>query len=186
MPQPNDPALTGVARILSRWQRSERALAVLALSLILMLILGDVLMRELVAPLADAFGIQGVPSGVYAAQQRSLYLLVVVAFLGIGLSVATAGQIVPTVAFGWVPKRLEPLIERLSHLVSAAIMFAVCWYGWLFVRDSMEYPTLLSGLNWPAWVVQSVIPLGFLSAGLRYLAFAIWPATAPARPEVQE
>lgn len=175
-----------VLGVLSIWHKAEKALAVAALTLILVLIFTDVFLREAVAPLANALGIEGLPSGLYGAQKKSVYLLVVAAFLGIGVSVATAGQIVPSVAFNWIPRRIEPLIDRLSHLLSAAVLFAVTWYGYLFILDSMAYPTMVAGLNWPSWIIQIMIPIGFLSAALRYLIFAIWPDTAPERPQVQE
>lgn len=180
------PAPQGVSHLLSLWSKLENIVVVIAFTLMIVLMFGDVLMRELVAPLAQALGIDGVPSGLRAAQPRALYLLIVAAFISIGVSVASAAQIVPTLAFNWIPKRLEPLVDRLSYLLSAVIAFIAAWYGWLFVRDSMDYPTTLSGLDWPTWAIQIVIPIGFLSAGGRYLIYAIWPASAPARPEVQE
>lgn len=176
----------GVRRLLEIWSRIENIVVIIAFTAIVVLLFGDVLMREVIAPLAGWMGIDGVPSGLRSAQQRSLYLLIVAAFVGIGISVAGAGQIVPTIAFKWVPQRLSPLVDRLSYLLSAAIMLIGGWYGWLFVSDSMAYPTTLSGLDWPSWTVQLIIPLGFVSAGLRYVIYAIWPALAPERPEVQE
>jgi hypothetical protein len=36
-------------------------------------------------------------------------------------------------------------------------------------------------LNWPVWPFQLAIPLGFLSAAVRYFFFALWPACGPCR-----
>jgi hypothetical protein len=38
----------------------------------------------------------------------------------------------------------------------------------------------------PIWPIQLAIPLGFLSAAMRYFFFAIWPALRPLPPEFQE
>jgi hypothetical protein len=40
--------------------------------------------------------------------------------------------------------------------------------------------------NIPIWPIQLAIPLGFLSAGLRYFIFALWPGVRPVPPEFQE
>ena len=40
--------------------------------------------------------------------------------------------------------------------------------------------------NMPVWPIQLAIPLGFLSAAVRYFFFAAWPALRPLPPEFQE
>lgn len=179
-------APTAIIGLLNWWHQIEKIVAVIAFSLIAILIFGDVLGRELIGPLGQFMDWDVGTSGIYGAQKKALYLLVIGAFLGIGVSVATAGQIVPTVAFHWLPSTWEPMIDRLSYLLSAAILALIVFYGLQFVTVSKEVGTLVASLNWPAWQIQAVIPMGFASAGLRYLIFAIWPATAPQRPEFQE
>lgn len=179
-------APAAIIELLNWWHQIEKIVAVVAFSLIAILIFGDVLGRELIGPLGQFLNLDVGTSGIYGAQKKALYLLVVGAFLGIGVSVATAGQIVPTVAFHWLPASWEPMVDRLSYLLSAVILALIVYYGFLFVSLSKEVGTLVASLNWPAWQIQAVIPIGFASAGLRYLVFAIWPATAPQRPEFQE
>jgi len=41
-------------------------------------------------------------------------------------------------------------------------------------------------LDWLVWPLQSAIPIGFLSAALRYFVYAAWPAIRPRPPEFQE
>jgi hypothetical protein len=40
--------------------------------------------------------------------------------------------------------------------------------------------------NLPVWPFQLAIPLGFLSASVRYFLYAAWPALRPLPPEFQE
>lgn len=179
-------APAAVTGLLHWWHRIEKSLAVAAFTLIAVLILSDVLAREVLAPLSRMLGLDIGAGGIFGAQKKALYLLVAGAFLGIGVSVATAGQIVPTVAFRWLPSAWEPAVDRLSYLASALLLGVVTFYGIQFVAVSKEIGTLVAGLNWQAWKIQAVIPAGFASAGLRYLVFALWPAAAPDRPEFQE
>ena len=51
---------------------------------------------------------------------------------------------------------------------------------------SKQSGVLAAVINVSAWSIQTVIPLGFASAALRYFAFAAWPALRPQPPEYQE
>lgn len=175
-----------VTHILHYWHLLERWIAVIAFSLIGALIFADVAGREFVGPVGRFLGFDLGSTGVYGASKMSLFLLVIGAFSGLGVSVAAGAQIVPRVAFNWVPKSWNAPVDRIANLLSAIVFFAVANYGTVFVLSSREIGTVMPGLDWPVWIIQSAIPIGFASAGIRYLIFAIWPGTAPVREEMPE
>jgi hypothetical protein len=41
-------------------------------------------------------------------------------------------------------------------------------------------------INISAWPIQMAIPVGFISAALRYFVFAAWPSVRPVPPAFQE
>ncbi|MGI9343841.1 MAG: TRAP transporter small permease [Gammaproteobacteria bacterium] len=56
------------------------------------------------------------------------------------------------------------------HVFTASVSFMLAWYSWQFVAESREFEDrLLNDL--PAWWFQSILPVGFLLIGYRYL---IW------------
>ena len=175
-----------VTRFLHVWHMLERWIAVIAFSLIGFLIFADVAGRELVGPVGRALGLEIGATGIYGAGKMALFLLVIAAFAGLGVSVATGAQIVPRIAFKWIPDSWAPAVDRLGSLVSAFVLFATAYYGAIFVISSRDIGTVMPGLDWPVWIIQTAIPVGFASAGLRYLAFAIWPQSAPVREEMHE
>ena len=175
-----------VSRLLSGWHLLERVIAVAAFSLIGILIFADVAGRELVGPVGNALGFEMGSTGIYGARKISLFLLVVGAFAGLGVSVATGTQIVPRIAFKWVPTRWGPGVDRLANLLSGLVFVAISYYGWVFVLSSRAVGTVMPGLDWPVWILQSAIPLGFASAAVRYFIFTIWPGSAPVREEIPE
>ncbi|MEZ5676290.1 TRAP-type C4-dicarboxylate transport system, small permease component [Thalassovita litoralis] len=177
---------TGITRVLDIWHLMERWIAVIAFSLIGLLIFADVAGREVIGPVGRALGFQMGASGVYGAGKMALFLLVIAAFAGLGVSVATGAQIVPRVAFKWIPESWAPAVDRLGNLVSASVFFATAYYGTVFVISSRSIGTVMPGLDWPVWIIQTAIPIGFASSGLRYLAYAIWPDSAPIREEMPE
>ncbi len=186
-PNPSQPpAPAAVVTTLTIWFQIERAIAVLAFSFIGALVFADVALREFFGPVGVWLGFDTGAAGVYGAGKISLYLLVLGVFSGLGLSAATGTQIVPRVAFGWVPGSWVPAVERLSYLFSGVFLFAVAYYGVVFVLASRDIGTVTPGLEWPAWIIQSAIPLGFASTACRYFAFSIWPGAAPALEEFQE
>ncbi len=175
-----------VSRLLSGWHALEKWIAVIAFTLIGALLFADVAGREFIGPVGTALGFDMGATGVYGARKLSLFLLVIGAFAGLGVSVASGTQIVPRIAFRWIPAHWSVPVDRLANLLSGLVFFAVAYYGAVFVSASREIGTVMPGLDWPVWIIQTAIPVGFLSAGLRYVIFAIWPATAPVREETPE
>ncbi|MCA0869865.1 TRAP transporter small permease [Seohaeicola saemankumensis] len=182
----DQPVPVLVSTLLKAWHLLERWIAVIAFSLIGALIFADVAGREFVGPVGTLLGFDMGSTGVYGARKISLFLLVIGAFAGLGVSVATGTQIVPRIAFNWVPASWAPHVDRLANLLSGLVFVAVTYYGWVFVSASREIGTVMPGLDTPVWVFQAAIPIGFLSAAVRYFIFALWPASAPEREETPE
>lgn len=179
-------APAAAATVLSVWHRLECWIAVVAFAFIAIVLLIDVVGRELIAPLLRLMHFEVGALGVQGSQKLSVYALVVGSYAGVGIATATGSHLVPRVAFGWIPESFGPAMNRISDAVAFVFLTGVAWVGWLFVRSSMDAGLLVPILNWKVWPIQLVIPLGFLSAAGRYLVYAIWPALRPLPPEFQE
>ncbi len=175
-----------VARlIVDGWHRVECLIAVGAFGFIALVLILDVAGRELLAPLYRYFGIKGA-AGVFAAQKMSVYALVIGSFAGIGIATATASHLLPRVGFTWVPIAWWPAMDRLADTVTGFFMVGVAYYGWVYVQSSMAAGLRAQAFDIPIWPIQAAIPLGFLSAAIRYFFFALWPALRPEAPAFQE
>jgi TRAP-type C4-dicarboxylate transport system permease small subunit len=172
-------------RLVDGWHRAECVIAVAAFGLIATLLVLDVAGRELLGPIYKALDIKRA-AGVYGAQKLSVYALVLASFCGVGIATATASHLQPRVAYGWIPESWGPAVNRLADVLTGAFMLGVAWYGWVFVQSTMQTGLRAQAFNMPVWPFQLAIPLGFLSAGLRYFLFAAWPALRPVPPEFQE
>ncbi len=158
---------------------------VAAYGLIATLLVLDVMGRELLGPIFKALDIKGA-TGLYGAQKASVYALVLASFCGIGIATATGSHLIPRVGFGWVPKAWGPHMDRLADLLTGLFMVGVAYYGYVFVASSMSTGLRAQAFNLPVWPFQIAIPLGFLSASVRYFFFAAYPALRPQPPEFQE
>lgn len=183
---PLAPAPAGIVRLLAGWHWLECSVAVVAYILIMLLLMSDVVGREVVGPVLRLVGVDVGATGVYGSQKIALYAMVVGAFLGLGVATATGTHLLPRVGFGWLPKAWAPQIDRVADVLTGVLLCVTAWYGYVFVKSSMEAGLTVSVLEWPAWMIQSVIPAGLLSAALRYFIFAAWPACRPTPPEFQE
>ncbi|BCN38500.1 hypothetical protein ALDI51_18190 [Alicycliphilus denitrificans] len=180
------PAPLAVTRLLAGWHWLEKAVAMAAYVLISFMLVSDVMGREFAGPLLRLLGFDVGATGIYGSQKIALYAMIVGSFLGLGIATATGAHLLPRIAFGWVPASWGPKVDRLADAVTGTILCTVAWYAWVFVESSREAGTVMATFEAPVWPIQAVIPLGFLSAALRYFIFALWPATRPRPPEFQE
>jgi TRAP-type C4-dicarboxylate transport system permease small subunit len=185
MTAPIAPAPAGARRFIDTWHRVECLLAVAAFGFIAVVLILDVAGRELLNPVYRALDLKGSP-GVFAAQKMSVYALVIGSFCGIGVATATGSHLLPRIGFGWVPKKFGPTMDRIADLVTGLFFVGVAWYGWVYVASSMHAGLRMQAFDMPIWPIQLAIPLGFLSASIRYFFFAAWPALRPLPPEFQE
>ncbi len=179
------PPPAAARRFLQLWHRLECLVAISAFGFIAAVLIADVAGRELLGPIFKALDIKAA-AGVYAAQKISVYALVIGSFAGVGIATATASHLLPRIGFGWVPDAWGPAMNRLADLITGLFFVGVAWYGLVYVQSSMQAGLRAQAFNIPIWPIQLAIPLGFLSAAMRYFFFAAWPALRPLPPEFQE
>ncbi|MEZ5727295.1 MAG: TRAP transporter small permease [Burkholderiaceae bacterium] len=176
----------GPRELARTWHRVECWVAILAFGLIALLLMLDVLGREVIGPMLHAMGFKVGAIGVPGAQRISVYALVVGSFCGVGIATATSSHLVPRVAFSWVPARWGPVLDRIADAFTGIFVLGVAWYGLEFVMASKSTGMRAPVLEWEVWPFQLAIPAGFVSAAVRYLLFAAWPGLKPPPPEFQE
>ena len=180
------PAAPRAQAIAERWHQLECWVAVAAFAFIAVILLLDVLGRELLGPLIRLLGFPATATGIFASQKLSIFALVIGSFAGIGIATATASHLVPRVGFGWVPARWDAWFNRLADVITGVFLVGVAYYAFVFVESSMSTDLRAPVLDWSVWPIQLAIPIGFLSAAGRYFMYAAWPSIRPQPPEFQE
>jgi TRAP-type C4-dicarboxylate transport system permease small subunit len=175
-----------VRRLLEAFHRTECAIAVGALSFIALLLIVDVAGREFLYPLLAQLGIDIGPTGIYGAQKIAVFALVLATYAGIGVATASAAHLVPGIAFRAVPARWSARMDRIADGLSGVLLLGAAWYGAQFVGGSFTTGLRAPMLQWFVWPFQLAIPLGFASAALRYLCYALWPELRPVRKQPSE
>jgi len=66
-----------------------------------------------------------------------------------------------------LPARLMRPVRVIVHLFTSMVAGLLAWYSWVFVNDSREFGDLFLS-NWPAWIFQLILPIGFALIAYRY------------------
>ena len=109
-----------------------------------------------------------------------VFFLIMGAFTGVGVATWMGAQLVPKLGFRAVPVHWDATMNRVADGVSFVLLSGITWVASRFVLESMGSGQMASGgLHVPVWQIQLAIPVGFGSAAIRYLAFALWPGVRP-------
>jgi len=150
--------------ILTALQKVEAAIVLIAYFIIAMLLLADVLLREL-------FG-----TSISGAQRVSVFFMIISGFVGLGLATDRGSHLRPRFADGLIPRSHTKLAERVGTFIMTAVFFYFSWLGITFVQATYEFGEKARTINVPLWMIQMVVPYAFFSVGLRYLFYTIWPS----------
>jgi TRAP-type C4-dicarboxylate transport system permease small subunit len=181
------PAPRSVTRLLDAWHQAECWLAVAAFTFVAAMVAYDVIARQFLGPLLIAAGVDPTALTIRGSQKMAVYAMIVGAFCGIGIATAVGAQMVPKVAFGLVPARWSMHVDRIADALTCGVLLCASYFAIQFVLSSKASGMLSSGgVEIEAWIIQLIVPLGLLSAALRYAVFAIWPAARPTSAEFVE
>ncbi|MGB1215695.1 MAG: TRAP transporter small permease [Pikeienuella sp.] len=145
----------------------EVTIAITAYVIIAGLLLADVIMRETGG------------GSIWGAQRISVYLMIVIGFLGLGLAAAKGRHLRPQFLDGVFPERLSDAADRVGAALMVLIFGGFGVVAIQFVAEAIEYSELARIIRIPMWYIQLVVPYAFFSTALRYLIFAIDPSSRP-------
>ena len=141
---------------LDHWLASlERALVVLLLSGLLGLGLLQVIERNVLA------------SGIFWADELLQHIVLWLGFLGASLATREHRHLSIDVLSHFLPPRWQLWLELLVNTVALGLCMLLVQAAWGLVRSEYTAGTMLT-FGIPAWLAQSIIPLGFGAITLRF------------------
>ncbi len=144
--------------------RAEDGLLVLVLGAMIFLALLQILLRNLFD-----FGLLWI--------EPLLRILVLwVAMLGAMVATREQNHISIDVVSRYLPSNWARVISALTCLVSGVLCLGIAWTAIEFIRYEYEDGTL-AFWRVPAWICQSILPVGFTVMGLRFLWSALGRAS---------
>ncbi|HPD92442.1 MAG: TRAP transporter small permease [Rhodobacter sp.] len=162
-----------INRLLGWVTRAEIAVIVLSFVAMTALLLADIVGREIVR------------QGLFGASSYALYFLILSAMLSFDVAVAKGVHLRPTAFDGLVPQAWAPTMERLGHVLSAAIAVLVVWGAWVFIAETRFFHETNATIRLPLWPMQTPLVIGFGLSGLRHCLYALYPGLAPQKPAAE-
>ena len=145
----------------------EVTIAISAYVIIAGLLLTDIVMRE-----------TGNGS-LWGAQRISVYLMIVIGFLGLGLAAARGRHLRPRFLDGVLPEQFSQTADRVGSMLMALIFGGFGIVAIQFVAEAITYNEIARIIRIPMWYIQLVVPYAFFSTALRYVIFAVDPDVRP-------
>ncbi len=139
-----------------RWARAvENGLLVLLLALLILLASSQIVLRNVFS--------SSLPWGDEAVRLLVLWL----ALFGAIAASRDGRQIRIDVLSRVIPERLVWIPDSIATAFTSVVCGIFAWHAWRFVQDSRAFGDQILG-DWPAWVLQLILPIGFGVMAYRY------------------
>jgi C4-dicarboxylate transporter DctQ subunit len=132
-----------------------------------------------IALLADVVGREVFSRGIFGALAFAVFFMVYATFSGLPLATNNGSHLRPRILDKLIPKVLEPVVKRISNIISAVILGYLAFVSIGFIKESILYEDRSIELDWLVWPVQVAIPMGLGIAALMYLLYCIFPDLEP-------
>ena len=153
-------------RLIKVLRLSESIVAAVAYAAVAILLMSDVIGREL-------FG-----QALLGTQQVAVYAAIIAGFLGLTLATSDNAHLRPEF-MDFAFRKWDGTVERVGDAISFVFFLGAAYVAWTFVAISMDAGDRAPVLYFVVWPLQLVIPYAFISAGLKHLAFALRPDLKP-------
>ena len=155
------------AKILDVLRRFESFVAATAYLVTALLLMGDILGRELLG------------EGIYGAQKMAVYAAIVAGFIGLSLATDAGIHLRPAFLDTVFPDEYDRAVWRVADLVSCAIYLTLGVIAVQFVIGTYEASDRAAVLYWLLWPIQCVIPYALFTTATRHGIYAAYPALRP-------
>lgn len=112
-------------------------------------------------------------SSIFFTEELNRILIILITFAGISYAARMGRHIRMSAIYDAMPPRLRKATMVGIALVTAAFMFALCWYAIGFIETQASRGRVLPALQIPVWWTIVWVPVGFFMTGVQYLLTAI-------------
>lgn len=116
---------------------------------------------------------------LYFAEELNQFLIIIVTFAGIGFAARHGRHIRMSAIYDELSQGLRKTLMIVIALVTAAAMFILAWYSYLYVVSVYETGRISPVTRVPIFLTLVWLPLGFVITGIQYVLTAIANLTRP-------
>jgi TRAP-type C4-dicarboxylate transport system permease small subunit len=142
-------------------------------------ILGVGVLLMATVSVGNIFGRFFLGESLFFAEELNQFLIILITFIGIGYAARQGRHIRMSALFDALPDAGRKALMVVIALVTAAAMFVLAWYSYVYVVSVYETGRISASLRIPFFITQVWVPFGFVVTGIQYLMTAIVNLTQP-------
>lgn len=110
---------------------------------------------------------------IFFATELNQFLIVLITFIGVGYAVRHGRHIRMSAIYDALPDGLRKVLMVAICLVTAAAMFVLAWYAYLYVASVADTGRIAPSLRIPVYLTLLWVPVGFVITGIQYILTAV-------------
>ena len=143
------------------------------------LILGLGVLLMATVSIANIFGRFFLGESLFFAEELNQFLIILITFIGIGYAARQGRHIRMSAIYDALPDAARKVLMVVIALVTAAAMFVLAWYSFLYVVSVYDTGRISASLRIPFYITQVWVPFGFVITGIQYVMTAVVNLTQP-------
>lgn len=112
-------------------------------------------------------------NSIFFSEELNRILIILITFAGISYAARHGRHIRMSAIYDALPPKLRKLLMIIISLVTAALMFALCYYAINYIGTQATRGRVLPSLQIPVWIILVWVPVGLFMTGAQYLLTAI-------------
>ena len=143
------------------------------------LILGVGVLLMAAVSIGNIFGRFFLGESLFFAEELNQFLIILITFIGIGYAARQGRHIRMSAIYDALPDAARKVLMVVIALVTAAAMFVLAWYSYVYVVSVYDTGRISASLRIPFYITQVWVPFGFVITGIQYVMTAIVNLTQP-------
>lgn len=122
---------------------------------------------------ANVIGRFGFGHSFFFTEELNRAIIVLITFAGIGYAARHGRHIRMSAIYDALPFMGRKVLMIVISIITAAAMFALCYFSLVYISDVAKSGRVLSSLQIEVWWIYVWVPLGFFVTGTQYALTAI-------------
>ncbi len=117
---------------------------------------------------ANAMGRYFFNKSIFFAEELNQFLIVAVTFIGFAYAVRKGRNIRMTAVYDYLSYKAKKVINTFIAITTSLLMFFLAYEAYFYVMNLQSLNRLSPALQFPVYIIYSIVPVGFLIAGIQF------------------
>tara|TARA_R110001583_G_scaffold69883_3_gene198031 strand:- start:1695 stop:2237 length:543 start_codon:yes stop_codon:yes gene_type:complete len=132
-------------------------------------IIGFSIVAMMINSTANAMGRYFFNKSIFFSEELNQFLIVAVTFIGFAYAVRKGRNIRMTAVYDSLSQRAKKITATLIAISTSMLMFYLAYLAYFYVLELQGLNRLSPALQFPVYIIYSIIPVGLTMAGIQYL-----------------